>query len=135
MVRSMLAASHGGGEMPTPNGRRTIGTPRRRARGLNGNSRAAGHASPRGKTSVKSKLEVAMGRRIRQAKRAAARVVRAAGAVLTTAKKRIQRAAARQRLKKKARRAGAVLKAAGKAAVIAGLAAGATRGVHEMRSS
>jgi hypothetical protein len=74
-----------------------------------------------------------MGQRVRQAKRVATKMARAASAAVTTAKKRIQRAAARQRLKRKVRRAGETLKAAGKIAVVAGLAAGASRVIHELR--
>jgi hypothetical protein len=68
-----------------------------------------------------------MGRGARQVKRTAAKIVRATGAVITTAKKRMKRAAARQRLKQKVRKAGAALKEVGKAAMMAGLAAGAVR--------
>ncbi|MBI4501371.1 MAG: hypothetical protein HY700_09440 [Gemmatimonadetes bacterium] len=71
-----------------------------------------------------------MGKGVRQVKRTAARVARVTGSVIATAKKRIKRAAARQRLKQKARRAGRALADVGKAAVIAGLAAGAVRGAQ-----
>ena len=77
-----------------------------------------------------STVEGVMGKRVRQAKRTAAKVARVTGSVITTAQKRIKRAAARQRLKQKMRKAGRALKEVGRAAVVAGLAAGAVRGAQ-----
>ena len=71
-----------------------------------------------------------MEKRVRQVKRTAAKMVRVTGSVIAAAKKRVKRAAARQRLKQKIRRAGQALKEVGKAAIVAGLAAGAVRGAQ-----
>src|SRR5207302_11216206 len=81
----------------------------------------------------KMKIEVAMGRGVRQVKRTATKMVRATGTAITNAKKRLKRAAARQRLKQKVRKAGAAMKEVGKAAVVEGLGGAADRGAQIIR--
>ncbi len=76
-----------------------------------------------------------MQKQIRKVKRTATKMVNAAGAVITTAKKRVQRAAARQRLRQKVRKAGKALREVGKAAGLAALAAGAAKAFTEITTA
>src|SRR5688500_10237260 len=88
--------------------------------------RARATATKRSKA-TKAKVQGFMNsKRVRQVQRKASEMVEVAGAMITTAKKRMKRAAARQRLKTKVRKAGAALKEVGKAAGFAALAAGAS---------
>jgi hypothetical protein len=71
--------------------------------------------------------------RAKTIKKAGRRVAQAAGAAVSGARRRVRRAVARRKLKKVVRQTKDTLAVAGKAAVVAGLAAGAQAAVREIR--
>ena len=72
----------------------------------------------------KAKWKAAAHRAARQAKKGALAAAREADRLMRVAKQRVESSGAKQRLKKALQKAGRVLKAAGTAAVRAGIAAG-----------